>query len=52
MNNLVFHHVADSESVRRIDLAKGTVTLPEGWIARSVKADATEMLYDFNGGRK
>jgi len=50
--NLILQQIADSEIIRRIDLAKGAVTLPEGWMARSVKAGATEMLYNFNGGER
>ena len=50
--SLVFHHVADSKIIRRIDLAKGTITLPEDWMARSVKAGATKMLYNVYGGER
>ena len=50
--SLVFHHVADSKIIRRIDLAKGTITLPEDWMARSVKEGATEKLYNFSGGKR
>lgn len=50
--NLILHHVADSESIRRIDLANGIITLPEDWMARSVKAGATEKLYNFSGGER
>ena len=52
MRNFVFQNVADSEIIRRIDLANGTITLPEDWMARSVKAGATKMLYNVYGGQR
>ena len=50
MNNLVFQHNANRELIRRTDSMKDSVTLPKGWIPQSVKADATEIVYNFNGG--